>query len=64
MITEPQKQKMLESVNSFCIGILCENCPLWKKDIESNCLRNDLFDKVENIETIPICPHCKQEWKQ
>jgi len=69
MITEAQKQKMLDCIDThkFCDNIKCENCPLWKGIGTDKCLRDTLKERVLDIETKPtkkLCPHCKQEWKQ
>jgi len=66
MITEAQKQKMLECViaTNFCDYIGCKDCPLWKGEHDCNCLRSDLFNVVDKIKITPTCPHCKQEMKE
>jgi len=69
MITEAQKQKMLECLNggNFCRDTSCIDCPLKDSEYDDHCARDTLKERVLDIETKPtkkLCPHCKQEWKQ
>jgi len=65
MITEKQKQKMLECLdcNNFCGGISCKDCPLWKSEHGmDNCLKEDLRKRVRDIEPEKkLCPTCGHE---
>ena len=66
MITEKQKQKMLECLKgyNFCEDVKCENCPLQKSDLDDDCLREELKQRVMDIKTKPekkLCPTCGHE---
>ena len=67
MITEKQKQKMLECLRdyNFCDSIDCRNCPL-RKGEEELCGRNVLQDVIRKIEIElepekKLCPTCGHE---
>ena len=53
MITEAQKQKMLECLDpgNFCKGIKCDDCPLQIRNYD--CDIDEIYDKVEAIQTTP-----------
>ena len=66
MITEAQKQKMIEcmSANNFCRDVRCGDCPLQRNKTTADCLRYDLLDAVIDIKTKPekkLCPTCGHE---
>ena len=69
MITEKQKQKMLECLDAynFCKGVHCKDCPLQRSSGSGGCLMWDLRHKVDEIETKSekklcfLCPVCGHE---
>ena len=52
MITEAQKQKMLECIDmeNFCDGIDCDDCPL---NINCDCDIDRIYGKILAIKTAP-----------
>ena len=66
MITEKQKEKMLECIRTynFCKGVACDGCPLRDDEVDDHCAVDTLEREILEIRIEPekkLCPTCGHE---